>query len=345
MVGRAAFENVAVVGMPPSDKVLLLLGDDRAHVPLLLYTGEKDVAPQGVYEPPAFLLRNGLGSGKLWAWVADGELSDFTELKGTGNVATGRFLPIEQYRDLGNEAAEGYDALGFATQEKQDELATGEGGIGAFAFSRPEDLARDPNDGTRLAFTSTGSGADIWGTTYIIDFDDEALAHLATSALDSIAEIPATLEILYDGNDAGGGRFAHPDFGLRSPDNIDWAEDGSIYIQENRATSRFCAESGIEASVWKLDPRTGDLTRILELDRSVVPEGQIETDVRCGAWEPSGVLVVTPLFPTRESESLLLLDVQAHSLFGGLIDAEKLAEGGQLLFAAGITSPQEPRHD
>ena len=121
--------------------------------------------------------------------------------------------------------------------------------VGAFQFSRPEDVATDPADPTRFVLASTGRGqlfpSDNWGTTYIVDVD--------------FSDLTATLDIVYDGDDAGAGQFADPDFGLRSPDNLDRADDGMIYVQEDRSTAPRLAlggTSGIEASVWMLDPAT-----------------------------------------------------------------------------------------
>ena len=146
----------------------------------------------------------------------------------------------------------------------------------------------------------------------------------------------ATLTILYDGDDAGGGRFSHPDEGIRSPDNLDWAEDEFIYIQEDNAKQReplFGSHSGQEASLWRLDPLTGDVQRIARIDRSVVlPEGS--TDGRPGAigeWESSGILDVTHLFDSRVGERVLLATVQAHTIRDGMIATRELVEGGQLI--------------
>ena len=50
----------------------------------------------------------------------------------------------------------GYDADGFATQAQQDKLAED---AGAFTFSRPEDVATNPEDGTVAVLASTGRGS------------------------------------------------------------------------------------------------------------------------------------------------------------------------------------------
>ncbi|WP_413172269.1 alkaline phosphatase PhoX [Anabaena azotica] len=338
-LGRAAWESATELDTGNTDQIALLIGDDRQEAPLLLYVGEKNAAGDG-----SFLDRNGLAEGKLYVWVADdtADASDAIEadprdFNGSGNSTNGKFVAIDYYRpDLAGTAD--YDALGFATQEKQDALAAA---AGAFKFSRPEDVATNPFDGTQAVLASTGrpevfDGQDTWGTTYKIDVDFGA------------TEIKANLNILYDGNDDG-----NKDFGLRSPDNLDWADDGKIYLQEDRAisSSLFGATSGEEASIWVLDPSATDpaatATRIAQIDRSGVPSDQTDsspTDI--GNWESSGILDVSTLFG-NDPGSMLILDVQAHSLRDGniinvpgvdtdgdgTVEAnDNLVQGGQLLF-------------
>jgi hypothetical protein len=168
-------------------------------------------------------------------------------------------------------------------------------------------------------------------------------------------EVEANLEIVYDGDDAGAGQFTDPDFGLRSPDNLDWASNGKIYIQEDRSTTPdglFGAASGREASIWELDPYTGKLVRISEMNRAAVPFNQQDprpSDI--GNWESSGVIDVTSLFHTKPGELLLLVNVQAHSLagrpLGGAQQSSELVQGGQLLFvsnrnAGGVNRRENP---
>jgi Ca2+-binding RTX toxin-like protein len=330
-LGRAAWENVTELNTGTRDKVALLIGDDRAGAALKLYVGEKDRSADA-----SFLGRNGLANGKLYVWVSeDGDTSP-TDFRGTGSSQGGQFVEIDYYRpDLAGSAVDtngdgniqdemGYDAQGFATQIQQDTLGAE---VGAFQFSRPEDVATNPEDGTEAVLASTGrsslfGGVDSWGTTYKIDVD-------FSGSGDPVA---ANLNILYDGDDAGAGQFSGPDFGLRSPDNLDWAEDGSIYIQEDDAFSAFGQTSGEESSIWRLDPDSGQLTRVAQIDRTALPTGQTDsnpTDI--GNWETSGILDVSELFDEAPG-SLLLLDVQAHSLQDGVIASANLVQGGQLAF-------------
>ncbi|NET26715.1 alkaline phosphatase PhoX [Okeania sp. SIO1I7] len=356
-LGKAAWENVTQVDTGNADEVGILVGDDREAAPLLLYVGEKDTATDA-----GFLERNGLANGSLYVWVPNDDLGDTPDsvvdddgnpedpdtnpdpagFNGTGNSESGTFVEIDYYRpDQAGSAVDtdgdgsiqdelGYDELGFATQFQQDTLALE---AGAFQFSRPEDVATNPADGTEAVLASTGRSGrfpdDIWGITYSVDieFGDT---------------ITADLEILYDGDDAGNGQFADPDFGLRSPDNLDWADDGNIYINEDRSTGLFGDTSGEEASIWKLDPTTGNLTRVAQMDRSAVPGSPIaQTDGDpddIGDWESSGILDVSDLFD-KDPGSFFLFDVQAHSLRDGVIEEEGLVQGGQLSVLSKVNGP------
>ncbi len=320
-MGRAAWESVTELNTGTTDKVALLIGDDRGGAPLLLYIGEKQAGGN-------LLERNGLAAGRLYVWAADsGELSP-EEFNGTGEDRNGTWNAIDYYRpDLAGNGQ--YDALGFATQEHQDALAEA---AGAFKFSRPEDVATNPEDGTQAVLASTGRDSlfpsDAWGTTYLIDTEFGADG----------TPVAANVKAIYDGDDAGAGQFAGPDYGLRSPDNLDWADNGLIYIQEDRSIDSFGEVSGEEASIWTLDPATGKLTRVAQMDRSAVPAGQSDpspTDI--GNWESSGIIDVSGLFD-KAPGSLFLFGTQAHSLRDGVIASENLVQGGQLSFLVAPTS-------
>ena len=323
-LGRAAWESVTLLDTGDDDTVAVLIGDDRGGAPLLLYVGTKD--PTG-----DFLARNGLEDGVLHVWVADSGERSPEEWNGTGTTRTGRFVAIDHY-DASMAGADGYDAAGFADMGTQDSLAEA---VGYFQFSRPEDVSTNPADGTQAVMASTGRSSlfpsDAWGTTYLIDLDFS----------DAEGGVAAELTVLYDGDDAGNGAFAGPDFGLRSPDNLDWADDGMIYLQEDRSVGGFGDASGEDASIFRLDPTdptvftADELERIAQIDIDAVPDGQREQEYQAneiGVRETSGVLDVTSLFETAPGERLFLVDVQAHeSRLGSLVDLD-LVEGGQLLF-------------
>jgi hypothetical protein len=352
MMGRAQFENVTIIENFGTNKVAFIIGDDRGGAPLLLYIGEKGSTPAGPYSPPSWLKTNGLGNGHLYVWVSDnyavnGENTPVT-FNATGSSRTGKFVKVPNYIPA-NAGLPGYDAVGFSSMSTLD---VGYAAAGAFKFSRPEDIATNPHDGTQVVFASTGlsslfGGVDTWGTTYLIDFNDAGLQSELQKTLGAGNNIPATITILYHGDDAGNGQFAGPDYGLRNPDNLCWANNGYVYIQEDRSVAPgvFGGASGVEASVWQLDPSTGTLERILEMDRTTVPFGQTDNlPADLGNWESSGVIDVTHLFNEGNDDNsgedhnlktLLLLDVQTHSITTGPIGGStQLVEGGQLLFAS-----------
>ncbi|MDJ0662301.1 MAG: DUF839 domain-containing protein [Crocosphaera sp.] len=330
-LGRAAWENITPIDPGNENQVALLVGDDREAAPMYLYVGEKDTSAEA-----GFLERNGLAQGTLYTWVADtGEttpsLGGFT----TGANLSGTWVPVVNVDPDAPDAddSDGFDSDGYATQDGLDTQTgraallgntevSGLTNVGAFLFSRPEDVATNPNDLTEIVMASTGRSSvfpeDSWGTTYTFKNDLTSLTAEAT--------------VLYAGDTAGDGQFVGPDFGLRSPDNLDWADDGKIYIQEDRSFGGFCDTSGEEASIWQLDPTNSKLTRIAQMDRSVVvPDGVTDGDpTDCGDWESSGILDVTELFGSKGR--LFILDTQAHSLRDGIIADANLVQGGQLIF-------------
>ena len=351
-MGRMAGENTTPLS-GPQDSVALLIGDDTIpqtdereafgqdadlhtssdHVvtaPLWLYVGKKNAAPFEEALPPGvdasnatFLNRNGFLTGQLYYFVAEDGVRTVAQFNGTGSTLTGAWKTIEVL-DRTKAGSKGYDPLGYKTGlTLRQEAKAG----GAFQFSRPEDVSTHPFIGTRAVLASTGRDTvfpdhDAWGTIYQIDVD--------------LKKLKATLTILYDVDDAGGARFAHPDAGIRNPDNLDWAKDGLIYIQEDKAKQRdplFGSHSGQEASIWRLDPITGAVQRIARIDRSVVlPEGS--TDEKpgvLGAWESAGILDVTHLFDSRAGGRVLLATVQAHTIRDGMIATRNLVESGQLI--------------
>lgn len=319
-LGRGAWENVTAVDTGSQDTIGLLLGDDTAGAPLYLYVGTKGPAYA------SFLVRNGLVGGTLYAWAADnGDLTP-AEFNGEGSVRTGTWVEVAQ-RDAAKAGMPGYDDQGYLDDSTLRAAAFAKG---AFSFSRPEDLGTNPDDGRSVVFASTGrsalfSGADSWGTVYVIDLDfggDGASAEL---------------RIVHDADD-----LATPDAGIRSPDNLTWALNGYVYVQEDRSVSGFGAVTGREASIWQLDPWTGDYEGVTEMDRWAVPAGQVDTDpLDLGDWESSGVIDVTKLFKTTKGETLLLAVVQAHSVRGGAIDSAGLVQGGQILFLSKDFEPQK----
>ena len=360
-LGVAAWESVTELDTGTTDKVALLIGDDRGPAPLYLYVGTKgvDYDENGQIN---FLERNGLTGGNLYAWVADDPSNnadvieaDARDFSGTGNSTKGRFVEVDIYDETG--ALTGYDDLGFATQDTQDALAAD---VNAFLMSRPEDVATNPNKGNQAVVASTGrtgilDDADVWGTTYIVDVNFTDLAN---------DNIGGDIKILYDGNDFETNGVSHPDYGLRSPDNLDWADDGKIYLQEDRAisSSLFGATSGEEASIWSIDPNATapetTLTRVAQIDRTGVPSGQtdpVPNDI--GNWESSGILDISTLLGNQPG-TVLLFNVQAHSLTDGniinvpgvdtdgdgTVEAnDNLAQGGQLslLIAPGANLVQD----
>jgi hypothetical protein len=320
-LGRGSWENSAALATPDGDKpdghVALLLGDDLEFggAPLYLWIGRK--IPDG-----NFVERNGLASGQLHVWVAESGDRGPQQWSGSGSTRSGRFVPLPS-RSPGGLAGPGTDAAGYFDDPGLRRLA---GTLGAFLFSRPEDLHTNPRNGLQVVFASTGHGdkfpADDWGSVYVIEVSFAPVEEgLLTAA--------ARLSLLYDSDETG-------DRGLRNPDNLVWAGDGLIYVQEDQATKRgaFGAESGREASIWVLDPGGSSAPRaIATVDRKAVPRGSTDSKAtQFGAWESSGITDATALLGRGQDALVLLVNVQAHGVTDGAVGGDAgLVEGGQLL--------------
>jgi len=311
-MGRAAWENVTPIAPPAPGTVAFLLGDDTSGAPLWLYVGKKD--PDG-----DFLGRNGLAQGFMFAWRA---------------YDVGRNSPDNWNGSTGPETLGGCFIRSPVAGLGADEMRASARARQTFAFARPEDLHTNPFDSGEAVFASTGDGesyaADDWGTLYRVRPDFERGCGSGGSG------VHADISILFDGDSYDDPKQAgrpNPDFGLRSPDNLVWADDGSIYVQEDPGTdlAEFGGVSGREASIWRVHPKTGSLSRIAEVDRAPFKASDSKAD-ELGAWETSGIIDVTSLFDTKPGERLLMSTVQAHSIRGGPIADQNLAEGGQVLF-------------
>lgn len=360
MLGQIAFENAVPLANFNSNKVALLIGqDDGNPAPLWLYVGELGATPPATaaYSPPELLVKNGLGFGRLYVWVADDPNLFFEgDFVGTGNSASGKFVFVQQY-DPSQEGQPGYDNLGFLKGTSLPDAFNQQFGPlqsvaifekNAFVFMRPEDLSPNPLNRTQAVFSTTGilfqapdctpPNPNPIGRLYILDLAT-SVADVFQQPIECIDEFDASLRILYDSCDAGGGQFATPLDGIRSPDNVEWATDGFIYVQEDMNSGSFCP-TGIQNSMWQVNPYTSGAVRILEIDRSAVPQGQIDVSPNtCNAWESSGVVDVSDLIDNPENRTLLLFDVQAHSIIQsnppGLFDLNNLVEGAQWLLAIG----------
>jgi secreted PhoX family phosphatase len=317
-MGYGAWESWTPVDSGARNTVALLGGDDRGGAPLYLYVGYK-----GAKGDRSFLDRNGLAEGSLSCWKADDDsIRTPNDFNGFFNMTSGYFVELNNY-DPAMAGEPGWDALGYADQANLDAQTLA---AGCFRFSRPEDLHNNPHAPTQVAFASTGRvfdyqgetvDADQWGTVYQVymDFSGDP--------------VTADIKILHDAD-----ALPVPDMGIRSPDNLTWADDGAVYVQEDRSIDGFGGVTGVETSIWKLSPDSGDFARIAEMNRAAVaPAGSTDgAPDDLGNWESSGILDVTRLFKTDDDEMLLLGVVQAHSITDGIIAEEGLVQGGQIIF-------------
>jgi hypothetical protein len=184
-MGRGAWENVTEIDTGTTTHVAFILADDSAPqdidgdgtneaAPLFLYVGEKN----GIGDN-SFLDRNGLAQGRLFVWVSDSGETLPSEFNGTTASLAGSWVEVDNNQNPAEasvDGSSGYDKYGYPTQANLWIQAESEG---AFGFSRPEDVATNPFDGSQVVLASTGrssydGGADTVGTLYTVstDFSD-----------------------------------------------------------------------------------------------------------------------------------------------------------------------------
>lgn len=334
-MGRGAWENIAQIDTGSRSRVAFLLADDSAPydfdgdgvkeaAPLYLYQGTKQANGN-------FLERNGLSGGDLYVFVANDNSVTSPQQFNTAGTLKGKWRKIDNSPSgtPSNDGSTGFDEYGYPTQKTLWLRAKAEK---AFQFSRPEDLATNPRKGNMAVLASTGresdfDGADVYGTLYTIETD--------------FKNMKARLHILYDGD-------ADPTGTLRSPDNLEWADDGMIYVQEDKAvsTATYIEKNGDESGIVRIDPWKGIVTRVAEIDRGVALDASIpvwtdavdEAPDEVGKPESSGIIDVSRAFGELPG-SLFLFNVQNHGIddqelynADSRLQDEDLKEGGQLLF-------------
>ncbi len=346
-LGRGAWESLTFVDFPVNGLVAMILADDSSPMdvdgdgvaeaaPLYAYVGVKN--PNG-----DFLDRNGLKNGNLFVLTSQtGETSPL-EFNSFGFLNfVWKFIDNSRNLALASEdGSTGYDKFGYPTQ---DTLWSRAEAVGAFGFSRPEDVSTNPTNGLQVVLASTGvdtyavdpvtgNGVDTFGTQYVLNLKANGTGQLI---------------IQYDGD-------ADPRRALRSPDNLVWATDGFIYSQEDKAETDTLSGDEVLFGDGAVNPneaggvRTstgGQTLRVYTIDRDVVLDGSIANpadavDVDAGSageWESSGIIDVSALFG-EAAGSLFLIDIQAHGIEDqdqfnptSRINDGDLVEGGQLLF-------------
>ena len=384
-LGRGSWENTTPVDTGTTEFVAFILADDQSPfnfdddtstgdpgnpaddtpdgdevAPLYLYVGKKDDS-----DPDDFLARNGLKDGKLYVYVPDAnqdadptnDVQNALQFQGAGSSLSGSWVEIDNSQQL-DEASEdgstGRDEYGYPTQGNLITQANSPE-INALGVSRPEDVATNPNDGTQVvqALTgvddlavdpATGDGADTFGQLLLIDID---FSNLFDGAALNEVELTAEVSILYDGDE-------DPNRTLRSPDNLDWADDGFIYVQEDEAEEDtlgtlepLFGQSAVnpnEASIVRLDPTApaevaavgGNIETVAIVDRSQIldpsvpdPTTAVDEDFEFGPDDgiPSGndFVVIGP-----SGEELVLNAGEWET--SGIVDVSNLfgEEGGSI---------------
>lgn len=348
MLARGAWESLTQVDTGTTEFVAFVLSDDTdpididgdgqlEYAPLFMYVGKKNRLTDD------FLSRNGLRDGKLYVWVpANSEVDSEETFSGTGNVLAGSWVEIDNTPQPQNASFDGSTGFDFDGYPTQFNLWIQARDVGAFRFSRPEDITTFSKNPDEFVLVTTGvpqiagfDQPDRFGTIY----------SMKVSFSSNGDPLFSVLRILNDADD-------DLERNMRSPDNIDAADNGLLYINEDRAVKPGeddgelpygpTAVNPNEAQLVRLDPKgpEGNVFKIAQIDRNVLldPTGPNPVDVDAGdvgAWESSGVLDVSVNFG-REPGTLLVFNVQAHGLEdqvdGSRLNDDDLVEGGQLLF-------------
>eukprot|EP00924_Labyrinthula_sp_SR-Ha-C_P004836 snap_masked-scaffold_1-processed-gene-13.24-mRNA-1 protein AED:1.00 eAED:1.00 QI:0/-1/0/0/-1/1/1/0/629 len=362
-LGKGAWESITQIDTNTEDYVAFVMPDDTSPrnidededveaAPLYLYVGEKDRS-----EEADFLGKNGLRGGKIYVWAPnDQNKNSPLTFKDTGNIQSGHWVEINNTVDLSQASIDGstlYDQEGYPTQTN---LWLQAKEAGAFKFSRPEDISTYSRTGNEFVLVSTGvgsfDGVDSFGTIYVME---------VLFSSDGVPE-PSDLKIFIDA-DADLNRT------LRSPDNLDWADDGFIYIQEDRTASTTPqgedlfgenAANKNEAQLVRINSSSTDgiVTKLAVINRSVIIDASADdpfaaTDLDAGSparWESSGIIDVGTLFGKKPG-SLFIFNIQAHGIElqesnpGSRILVGDLVEGGQLLFLETIEKEKQEDTD
>lgn len=319
-LGYGGWESGTVLNTGSKDKVAVLLGDDNSAAPIYLYVGKKKTDSKNL------LTRNGLRGGQMYVWCADSGASNSSSLA-AGSLTSGAWKPIN-VRDAAKAGQSGFDADGYKYAAT---LRTEAKALNAFSGWRIEDVDYNPKNPHQGVFNttggqSTGTGSssvgtgDYYGSTWTIDVTFNKKGNPTTGIL----------KHLYDGDSA-----ANKQNGIRSQDNVAWSANQFIYINEDRSVEAG-ADNGNsdwgsqEASIWKLDPLTGNSTRVAQVNRSgALPSGVTDGNTQIGGWETSGIIDVSRFFghaPGRD----FFTTVQAHGTTGGAITSQGLVEAGTI---------------
>ena len=341
--GRGSFENSTQLDTGEGDHVAFIQTDDQSPfdfdgdgvnetAAVYLYIGRKSDDADA-----DFLERNGLTDGKLFVFVPDDpSLDSPLEFNGAGANQPGRWVQVDNRpldpdavnADSGSfdpenlpeggpqegfpftlapseDGSTGFDEFGFPTQGN---LLTQAEALGSFGFSRPEDVATNPTQPNQVVIASTGvdtfdvdpetgNGADTFGTIYTLDVDFAGVDFDALFAGEEV-EIGAELAILYDGDE-------DPTRAIRSPDNLDFTEDGRIIIQEDEAEEDTLSGDELLFGPPSDDPDGPILANPLEagiliLDPSAGPEAlsQGEGITRVATVDRNGVIDPSVIAPT-----------------------------------------------
>ena len=268
------------------------------------YTGDKtvvalldDATPGQVYfyygdkkTTGNALDKAGLTGGSFWGL----QVAEFTP--GAANNEPNTLKPL----GADDKSAFNLVNLGDVSRDTGAQIQAESEALGVTEFLRPEDGQWDTINEDRFYFVTTnsfGNPSRLWAA----DFKD---ASNPTKG--------GTIKLLLDGSE-----------GQQMLDNMTVDHRGHVILQEDVGNNPH------NSKVWDYNPFSDTLTMIAEHDPNRFEPGGAEFAEYGQDEESSGVIDISHILGTP-TQSVYLMDVQAHSHLPPRADAE-LVEGGQLL--------------
>ena len=294
-LGRFAWENALVRPATGAQTVIMCMEDGPTTPDNQLYMY---VGPKSKTAGASVLSRNGLDTGKLYAFIAEAG-APTNEIAYTSGSVSGSWVEIPN-----------------ADQLTEVQLEAASDAKGAFGFIRIEDGAWSKKDKNTFYFVTTGNGAgNRLGRLYEVKLDPKNILG------------KTTLKMVFNADtvEAAGGDIAF------AADNMEASKDFLMINEDGHSDSRpKYASRAREGSIWRFDLKNNfAATRVAELNPpgTVIAPGQSAPPAVPvpGTWESSGIIDTSHLF----GRDTWLTVVQAHS--PSLAPAPNTVEDGQLL--------------
>lgn len=316
-MGNMSFENVVARPLAHAKTVVIGLDDSASKTmntlgEIYVYVGHKQSTGKAIQ-------RAGLTNGKLY-----GLSVEQTPIEPFHQVSTHNWSRRFSLRQI--------DPIHFQDGRRLFELTKANNPLGITKFCRPEDGAWDPNNTNQFYFATTGirwkpteqnpHTTNVPGRIWRLNFDDA-----------DHPEHGGTIEVMLNGEE-----------GVRHPDNIAFASNGHLLIQEDLGQSNELSR------IWQFNPFTRSLNAVVEFNADYfTKEGDnylTENEESSGIIDASDVLGPGWYLATVQSHMRIkdLSNFRNRNKLGlSWRDARELVEDGQLiaLYVPMVTTTDE----